>query len=86
MKTATPRPPAKSKRVIRLKAKRPVAPVSLIRPWARKSALSLINALSSWPVLKLPAAVGAQRAAKALTREWWARSGRMTNPEPLRPR
>jgi hypothetical protein len=33
---------------------------SLIRPWARKSALSLINALSSQPVTRLPKPVGAK--------------------------
>ena len=66
MKTTTPKWPAKSKRVIRFKAKAAVAPVSLIRPWARKSALSLINALSSRRVFRLPTAVRGKHAAKAV--------------------
>ncbi len=61
MKTTTAKPPAKSKRSIRFKAKAAVAKQeSLIRPWARKSALSLINALSSQPVTRLPKPVGAK--------------------------
>lgn len=65
MKATTLKPRAKSKRTTRLKAKAAVAKQvvkrdSLIRPWARKSALSLINALSSEPVTRLPKPVGAK--------------------------
>jgi len=54
-----PKPRAKSKRSIRLRGKTAAANgSSLIRPWAKKNALSLLNALSSVPVTKLRHSTG----------------------------
>jgi len=59
MKTITRKPRAKLKRSIRLRRKANAAIAQpVIRPWAKKSALSLLNALSSVPVKKLSQPVG----------------------------
>ena len=59
MKTTTLKPRAKLKRSIPLRAKaKGLIEQPVIRSWARKSALSLLTALSSVQVKKLPQPVG----------------------------
>jgi len=59
MKSTTLKPRVKSKHSIRSRAKAKGAIAQpVIRPWARKGAISLLNALSSVPVKKLPQPVG----------------------------